>query len=300
MSGKFAGFSAAVVVSLALWMRPIAWIVSIALVDDRYTYLLVVVPLAALLFALEYRALLDSARPAPIAFVILPLAAVVAFSASRSTLMRAEMRLAIEMAALVAWWIGAFVGSFGMGAAKRERFVLGFLVLSVPLPAAVIDKVVAVLQWGSIFSTEMLFKMFAVPVVRHATILEIPGLQVNIAAECSSIRSTLFLLVATILLARFWLRSNWRRGLLVALVLPISMARNAIRIFTISILATEVDSSFLTGHLHRGGGPVFYAGSVFVIGLSLFWLARGERRRVERPELKASHENRLRGKSVSS
>ena len=39
---------------------------------------------------------------------------------------------------------------------------------------------------------------------------------------------------------------------------PLSVGKNALRIFTLSMLAIHVDPSFLTGRLHREGGVVFF------------------------------------------
>jgi len=44
----------------------------------------------------------------------------------------------------------------------------------------------------------------------------------------------------------------------VLLSLPLSIVKNAIRIVTLTLLATHVDMSFLTGRLHQRGGFLFF------------------------------------------
>jgi exosortase/archaeosortase family protein len=51
------------------------------------------------------------------------------------------------------------------------------------------------------------------------------------------------------------------------------VAKNGLRIFTIAMLATRVDRSFLTGRLHRQGGVIFLVIALAVIGL-LIWMVR--------------------------
>ncbi len=80
-------------------------------------------------------------------------------------------------------------------------------------------------------------------------VVSIPGLDIEVAQECSSIRSSLMLVVTTMVLAHLFLRSWWRKVLLIAVAIPLSVAKNGFRIFTIGELGTRVDPSFLSGRL---------------------------------------------------
>ena len=103
--------------------------------------------------------------------------------------------------------------------------------------------------------------------------LSIPGLDIEVAHECSSIRSSLMLIVTTLVLAHLFLRSWWRKVLLVAAAIPLSVAKNGLRIFTIGELGTRVDPGFLNGKLHHNGGVVFLAISVVAV-VMLLWILR--------------------------
>jgi exosortase/archaeosortase family protein len=104
-------------------------------------------------------------------------------------------------------------------------------------------------------------------------LLFIPGLQIEVTRECSSIRSSTMLIVITLILAHLFLRSWWRKSLLVLVAIPLSVAKNAVRIFTIAELATRVDSGYLEGRLHRDGGIVFLSLALLVV-LVLLWVIR--------------------------
>jgi exosortase/archaeosortase family protein len=104
--------------------------------------------------------------------------------------------------------------------------------------------------------------------------LSIPGLDIEVARECSSIRSSMMLIVTTMFLAQLFLRSWWKKALLILVAIPLSVAKNALRIFTIAELGTRVDPGFLDGKLHRHGGIVFFSLAVVVVGL-LVWALRG-------------------------
>jgi exosortase len=90
-------------------------------------------------------------------------------------------------------------------------------------------------------------------------VFTVPGVSIEIVAECSGINSSFALLITCILLAHETLRRNTHRAILVLLALPLSFLKNGIRIVMLTLLATKVDMSFLTGPLHHRGGFVFFA-----------------------------------------
>src|SRR5262249_18397392 len=94
---------------------------------------------------------------------------------------------------------------------------------------------------------------------------------IEIAQECSGIRSTLILFLVALVLAHLFLRSGWSKCALMVLLLPVTIARNGLRIFVLSTLGMYVDPSFLTGRLHRNGGIVFFI-LAFVVLWGMIWL----------------------------
>ena len=62
----------------------------------------------------------------------------------------------------------------------------------------------------------------------------------------------------SIVLAQLLLRSSWRKALVVGIAIPLSVAKNGLRIFTIAMLGTRVDPGYLTGRLHHQGGILFF------------------------------------------
>ena len=93
---------------------------------------------------------------------------------------------------------------------------------------------------------------------QEGVVLSIPGLTLEVAKECSSIRSSLILLVTSMVLAHLLLRSNWGKVLVSVAAITLSVAKNGLRIFTLSMLGVYVDPSYLHGRLHHNGGIVFF------------------------------------------
>lgn len=277
---KSLGFCAALVIaSLALAWIPLTSTFKLAAANDEYTHILLAFPVS---FALVYagwasvrRRIATGHKQGLTAVFISALIATVPIFLAHS--IAPDLRLSIEMLALVTSWIGIFVFAFGPAASRAALFPLCFLYWMVPVPQFLLDAVVRWLQNGSAFCSQLLFSAAGVPVLRDDLLLTIPGLTIEVARECSSIRSSMMLLVTTMVLAQLFLRSPARKALVVAIAVPLSVAKNGLRIFTISMLGTRVNPGFLHGRLHRQGGIVFFLIALLVIALFLRLLGRSEK-----------------------
>ena len=261
--------------SLGAGWRPLLATLSLALRNDQYTHILLILPVSLALIFLDWPSLhakfAPSIRAGSVFLVIAVLAAT--FAAVRSSTLRPDLQLSIRMFALVLFWIGACVLCFGLRVARALLFPLCFLFWLVPFPQAVLTAVITLLQQGSAATAHWLFTAAGVPVSQDGVVLNIPGLTVEVSQECSSIRSSSMLLVTTMVLAQVLLRSPWRKALVIAVAVPLSVAKNGLRIFTISMLGTRVDPGYLTGRFHHQGGIVFFLVALGLI-FALIWLLK--------------------------
>jgi exosortase len=148
-----------------------------------------------------------------------------------------------------------------------------FLFWMVPVPSFAIAKIVQWLQEGSAIAIQLLFSGAGVPASRDGVLVTIPELTIEIAKECSSIRSSLMFLLTTMVLEHLLLKSIRREALIIAIALPLSIAKNGLRIFTIAMLGTHVDAGYLNGRLDRQGDVIFFAISLLEVG-ALLWILR--------------------------
>jgi exosortase len=271
-------FGALCGISLLLWFRPLLDTFALATSDDRYTHILLILPLAVALIFQGWRERGSAPEFWPPAAALLIVSLVLAGTTRWGHLGgSSDLGLPIEMVGLVVWWIASFLLCFGLPGLRSFCFPLLFLFGMVPIPRLALAPIEGGLQWGSALAAQLLFLVSRVSVAREGTTLLIPGLAIDVTVECSSIRSSLMLLVTTMVLAYLLLRTPWRRALVVVLALPLSVAKNGLRIFTIGLLGTRVDPGFLTGRLHRQGGIVFFMIALALISLLLWILRRGER-----------------------
>ena len=175
--------------------------------------------------------------------------------------------------------IGAFIALFGLRAFQAARFPLLFLIFMVPLPTAVEEWIIRVLQLGSAEFVAFLFPFTGMPVLRDACVFHLPGISIEVAPQCSGIRSSLALVITCVLAGHMFLKTTWKKALLVLAVLPITMLKNGIRIVTLSVLAVYVDRGFLESSLHRDGGIVFFVLALLLMAPILFVLRKSEHKK---------------------
>jgi exosortase/archaeosortase family protein len=118
----------------------------------------------------------------------------------------------------------------------------------------------------------------------------LPGITIRVGQECSGIHSSLVLFLTSLIAGHLFLASPWNKTWLALLVLPLGIARNALRILTISLLCVHVDASMIRSPIHVRGGPVFFALSLIPFFAALWWLRRSERLEVQGSRLSRSIE----------
>jgi exosortase len=187
----------------------------------------------------------------------------------------------LAIAALILSCAGMFLFIYGWSAFRAALFPIGFLMFMVPIPGELLMKIVYSLQQGSSDVAAFILNAVGVPFFRDKFVFQLPGISIEVAEECSGIRSSIALFITTLLAAQWLLRSNWRKLVLCVLVIPIAMVKNGLRIATLSTLAVYISHDFLFGWLHRSGGFVFFLiGLIVLLGaLRLLQLGDGVGRR---------------------
>jgi exosortase len=189
-------------------------------------------------------------------------------------------QLSLYMLALVILWIAGFALFFGRSALSEGKFALLFLFLSVPLPEFILSRAIYWLQAGSAAVVAVLFDAVDLPYLRSGFVFHTAHINIEIAQECSGIRSSMAVLILALLAAHFYLRSGWKQAVFVACSLFVMIIKNGVRIAVLTILAIHVDPSFLFGRLHHDGGVVFFMLGLALLVPVLWLLARGERKAV--------------------
>jgi exosortase len=265
------------IASLVFWWPVAVATLGLALRHEAYTHILIVLPISVSLIVLEWTK--QAWRPAPsirAGLVVLALAVLIGVGGlrwGRVDILTGDVRLTIEMLALVTWWIGSFLLCFGRAALRVCIFPLLFLLWLVPLPEIALNHMVSFRQTGTASLARLMLATATVPVAQDGTTLTIPGLRLQIAEQCSSIRSSMMLVVISMVMSYLLLRSFPGRAVVTLAAIPLSIAKNGLRVFTLAVLGAYVDRNILSGPLHHKGGPVFLAVSLACV-VGLIWFMR--------------------------
>ena len=261
-------------VCLLVFLNPLSALLRYAQTNDNASHILIIPFLfAGLLYhdrhklpavmVPDFRAMLCFAVPA----VLLGAFFAPVFAA------HSQLNLTVLTLSLFLFLVAGFVGIFGRAAAQREWFALAFLVFTIPPPEALLNWVIYELQVGSSAIAGWIFDLAGVPVLREGFVFHLSGFNIEVARECSGIRSSIALLILAVLIAHFSFRRMWRKVLFIVAGMLVMVVKNGVRIATLTILAKYVDPGFLFGRLHHEGGAVF-----FLLALALltpvYWLLR--------------------------
>lgn len=155
-------------------------------------------------------------------------------------------------------------------------FPFAFLIFLVPLPDELIQWLETASKLASAEAASLFFSISGTPVLRDGPVFQLPGIVIEVAQECSGIRSSLVLFVTSLLVAHLFLKSPWRRIALVVFVIPLGILRNGFRIFIIGLLCVRYGPEMIHSIIHRKGGPFFFMASLVPLFLFLWWLRLGE------------------------
>ncbi len=267
-------------VSAIIFWRVLNELVSYSLHQESASHVVLIPFVSAFLLFTERRRIFTVVRPSIISGLgVILLGAAMYWASTSSRLSTIETgSLSLAALGLVVVWIGAFLCCYGFTAARAAAFPLLFLLLMIPLPGPVLAWTIHLLQQGSTEIAYLLFKLFGVPVLRRGFVLAVPTVTIEVAVECSGIRSSIALLITCLLAAHFYLRTPWKILIFLLLVLPLTVIKNGIRIATLTLLSIYVNPGFLYGDLHRQGGFVFFFLALILLLPVLLVLEKSERR----------------------
>jgi exosortase len=285
--GRRAYFLAAwIVATAALFWVPVRSVIAYASRNDDASHIFIIPILAAGVLYLDHERVFRR-----VSFDVSAASGLAASGAAIALLAWREQigagtneQLTLYMLALVVLWVAGFALFFGRAALLEGRFALLFLSLTVPLPEVLLSRAIYWLQAGSAAVVAILFDAVNLPYLRSGFVFHTAHINIEIAQECSGIRSSMAVLILALLAAHFYLRSGWRQAVFVVCSLFVMIIKNGVRIAVLTLLAIHVDPSFLFGRLHHDGGVVFFLLGLALLVPVLWLLSRGEGRNLGAPD----------------
>lgn len=279
-SSRVGGYAIYLVVLALLFIQPLAKLAIYAAHSELDSHILLVPFITAWLIYLR-RGLRPVAYRSSIIGTLIAcgvgIAVTAAWMRSRAALATND-ELAVAALAFLSFVAAGgflFLGSKWMAA---NAFPITFLIFMAPLPGAAANWLETVSMLRSADAADMFFKAAGIPLVRHGTVFELPGIVITVAKECSGIHSSWVLFITSLLTSHLFLKTTWRRIVLVAFVIPLGILRNGFRILVIGMLCVRIGPYMIDSSIHHRGGPVFFALSLIPLLLLILFLRRQEQR----------------------
>jgi exosortase len=221
--------------------------------DDNYSHGFFVVPLVAF-FVWERRDALRRADVRPSAAGLLLIGA--------SLLVLVAGRLGAELFLTRVSLIGVIAGItlyvWGREHLRVLAFPIAFLLLMIPLPAIIFNKIAFPLQLLASRVGETVISAAGVPVLREGNVLQLPTRDLEVAEACSGIRSLVSLIMLGIVLGYFTEKRTGRRVLIALAAIPIAIAANAARVAGTGLASELISPAAAEGFFHTFSGWLMF------------------------------------------
>ena len=267
--------------------KPLIDLLRLAAKDDLYSYIPLIPLISLYLIWLQKKSLPSLSEPvrklAALFFAggFAIIAGYLFFIHSAS--LANEDYLALTIFAFLLLFTGACCLFLGGKMSRAIAFPIGLLVFMIPFPEFVRHGIEAFLQHGSAAVADGLFKLSGMPVYQDGLMFRLPGFNLEVATECSGIRSSLMLFIMSLLTGYLFLRKPWNRTMLALAVIPLALLRNGFRIFVIGQLCVRVGPDMIYSPIHRHGGPLFFILALIPLLLLLICLRKSERANKKSP-----------------
>lgn len=227
--------------------------------DDNYSHGFFIVPLAAY-FAWERRKAFAAAPLGPSYFGLVVVAG--------SLFLLVAGLLGAELFLSRVSIIGAIAGSmlflFGWQRLRTMQFPLAFLLLMIPLPAIIFNKIAFPLQLVASHVGEYTITSLDIPILREGNVLILANATLEVAEACSGIRSLVSLFTLGIVFGYFVDRRAWVRTAIALSAVPVAILANGLRVASAGVAAHKFGTAGVEGLFHD-----FSGWAVFVVAFMM-------------------------------
>jgi exosortase len=282
-SRRFAYYFATVFLGIGIFARPLKELITMSWHSELYSFIPLIFVISVYLLASSRKEIFD--EPAWCfsygALVLILSAAAGVAGFKKAAVLEPNDYLCIITFSFWLFLIGTFLLFFGRLTFKRAIFPLAILLFIIPFPELVLNKIVGLLQAASYSVTGWLFNALGFFPLEQGFTFKFPEITIEVARQCSGIRSGISLVILSLLCGNLFLRSSMNRILLVILSIPIAIFKNGVRIVGLTLSTIYVDHRVISSDFHRKGGY-----PVFILALSMLMAIVASMRKLEKRGMK--------------
>ena len=221
--------------------------------DDNYSHGFFIVPLAAY-FAWERRRAFAAAPVQP--SYLGPIVVAGSMALLVAGLLGAELFL--SRVSLIGALAGSILFLFGWQRLRIVLFPLAFMLLMIPLPALIFNKIAFPLQLLASHVGESTISALDIPILREGNVLILANATLEVAEACSGIRSLVSLFTLGIVFGYFVDRRAWVRAVIALSAVPVAILANGLRVASAGVAAHNFGTAGVEGLFHEFSGWVVF------------------------------------------
>ena len=149
-----------------------------------------------------------------------------------------------------------------------------FLFFMLPLPEVALQDLVQRLQLASSWLGVALIRACDISVYVEGNLIDLGAMKLQVAEACSGLRYLLSLLTLGFIAAYFFKVTLWKRLVVFASAIPITVLMNSLRIATVGITVEYFGRSAGEGVLHHFEGMVVFVAALGMLIAEMWLLAR--------------------------
>jgi exosortase len=206
----------------------------------------------------------------------------------------AGAELYTQRMSLVLLLVGMTVYFWGLPLLRMLLVPLGLLLLAIPIPAIIFNKIAFPLQLFASRCAVSSMSMLGIPVLRQGNIIELKPLnsfdtkKLEVVEACSGIRSLMTLMTLAVVFAYFthtpsddppssgkrfgWLKSYWfwRALIIIVSAVPIAILTNAFRVSGTGVLSHYYGTEIADGFFHSfSGWAIYIVAFILLFGIGM-------------------------------
>ncbi len=178
---------------------------------------------------------------------------------------------------------GLIATFFGWAMVRELRFPLLVLVLAIPFPAILFNRITFPLQLLASRIASDILPLLRVPTLHEGNVIELPVMKLEVAEACSGIRSLMSLFTLAVFYGYFLERTTKRRVILALASIPIAVTANVARIVGTGLCVQYWAPEKALGFFHEFSGWV-----MFVVSLACLFLVHRAMRLISPVKAKLS------------
>jgi exosortase len=238
------------------------WLADDWSLDGNYSHGWLVVPLA-LYLAWERRDRLSALPLAPSRWGLTLIAAALALLAA-GTIAAETFSTRISLVLMI---VGVIWFVAGARHVRTLWFPLAFLLLMIPIPMIIFNRVAFPLQLVASEFGGRALALVDIPFFREGNLIELEQTSLNVAEACSGIRSLVSLFTLSIIYGYFTTSSVGTRVVLALSTIPIAIVTNGLRVASTGIAVHYFGSEAAEGVFHESAGMAVFVAAAGCLAL---------------------------------